>query len=273
MKTIIVATDFSAAAKNAAHYAAEIALFLDASIYLLHVYEIPVVYLEVPLAMTEDEMTESSRKALKELKQELTTKTNNKINIDTEIVVDRFYTGLQSVCEKINPYAVIIGSQGTTAAERLFFGSHAVFAMKNLQWPLVTVPVGAKFSSIKKIGLACDLDNIADAAPVDEIETLVDDFNAELHILNTGSKKAYNPDVAFEAVTLRKRLAYAKPLYHFLENDDTDEGIIEFAENNHIDLLIVIPKRHSLADKIIHRSHTRQLVLHSHVPVMSLHTS
>jgi nucleotide-binding universal stress UspA family protein len=271
MKTIIVATDFSAAAKNAAYYASEMALFLNASIHLLHVYEIPVVYLEVPLAMTEDEMTESSRKALDELKLELIAKTNNTIAIESEIIVGRFYAELESACERIKPYVVVIGSQGTTAAERLFFGGHAVFAIKNLQWPLITIPVGTKFSSIKKIGLACDLDNIADAVPVDEIETLVDDFNAELHILNIGKQKVYSPDVAFEAVVLKGRLAYAKPSYHFLENDDTDEGIIQFSEKNNIDLLIVMPKRHSLMAKLIHRSHAGQLVLHSHVPVMALH--
>jgi len=33
----------------------------------------------------------------------------------------------------------------------------------------------------------------------------------------------------------------------------------------------VLPKRHGLLDKLIHKSHTKQLVLHSHVPVMAFH--
>jgi nucleotide-binding universal stress UspA family protein len=50
-----------------------------------------------------------------------------------------------------------------------------------------------------------------------------------------------------------------------------DKGIIDFAEGNELDMLIVLPKRHGLIDSLMHRSHTKQLVLHSHVPVMALH--
>ena len=66
-------------------------------------------------------------------------------------------------------------------------------------------------------------------------------------------------------------LVSLKPNYHFITDKDTDEGIIDFAEKNHIDLLIVLPKRHGLLDKLIYKSHTKQLVMHSHVPVMALH--
>ena len=42
MKTIIVATDFSTAALNAAEYAADMALAIQADILLLHISEIPI---------------------------------------------------------------------------------------------------------------------------------------------------------------------------------------------------------------------------------------
>jgi len=46
---------------------------------------------------------------------------------------------------------------------------------------------------------------------------------------------------------------------------------MDFEEKNKIDLLIVLPRRHNLLGSIFHKSHTKQLVLHSHVPVMALH--
>jgi hypothetical protein len=164
-----------------------------------------------------------------------------------------------------------MGSQGTTAAKHLLFGSNTVYAMKHLVWPLITVPDGVIFSSIKKMGLACDFEKVADTIPVDEIKMLLDDFKAELHILNTGSTKEFKPGLISESRLLQEMLGALKPNYHFITNENTDLGIIDFAEKNHIDLLIVFPKRHSLVDKIFHKSHTRQLVLHSYVPVMSLH--
>lgn len=271
MKTIMVATDFSLAALNAANYAVDMALAINAEILLLHIYKIPVVYLEVPLALTEEDMRQDAEKEILKLKMELIRKTGGKLNIETEVRIGVFFPEMKTVCEGINPYTVVMGSQGTTAAEHLFFGSNVVHAMKHLMWPLITVPLGAIFSSVKKIGLACDFDKVVDTTPVDEIKMLVNDFNAELHVLNTGKKEIFNPEIVFESGVLEEMLAPIKPNYHFISNQNTDEGIVDFAEKNHIDLLVVLPKRHGLLNKIIHKSHTKQLVLHSHVPIMALH--
>jgi nucleotide-binding universal stress UspA family protein len=234
MKTILVATDFSPAALNAANYAADMALAINADILLLHVYQIPVVYLEVPVVNEEDMMQEAEKDII-QLKEELALKRGGKLNIETEVRIGVFFPEMKTVCERINPYTVVIGSQGKTAAERLFFGSHAVYAMKHLMWPLITVPPGAKFSSVKKIGLACDFDKVVDTTPLDEIKMLVNDFNAELHVLNTGKKEVFNPEIVFESGVLEEMQEPLKPNYHFITNQNTDEGIMDFTEKNHID--------------------------------------
>ena len=271
MKTILVATDFSPAATNAANYAAEMALTINANILLLHVYQMSVGYLEIPLAVSLEDMQMGAVKQINDLKEQLGKRTNNKLYIETEIRMGSFFTELKNACESVAPYTVVMGSQGTTAAEQLFFGSNTVHAMKHLAWPLITVPDGLIFSSIKKIGLACEFEKVADTIPVDEIKMLIHDFKAELHILNTGSKKEFKPQLISESRLFQEMLGALKPNYHFITNENTDLGIIDFAEKNHIDLLIVFPKRHSLLDKIMHKSHTKQLVLHSYVPVMALH--
>ena len=271
MKTILVATDFSPAALNAANYAADMALSINADMLLLHAYQIPVIYSEVPVAVNLEDMQRNAENEINELKGQLIRKRGGKLNIGTEVRMGVFFNELRTVCERIKPYTVVMGSQGTTAAERLFFGSHTVNAMKHLMWPLITVPPEATFSSVKKIGLACDFDKVADTTPLDEIKMLVNDFNAELHVLNTGKKEVFNPEIVFESGVLEEMLAPVKPNYHFITNQNTDEGIMDFAEKNHIDLLVVLPKRHGLPDKLIHKSHTKQLVLYSHVPIMALH--
>jgi nucleotide-binding universal stress UspA family protein len=72
---------------------------------------------------------------------------------------------------------------------------------------------------------------------------------------------------------MNEMLGPVTPKYHFITSENIDEGIIDFAETNNIDLLIVLPKRHTLLDKLLHKSLTTQLVLHSHVPVMAFHNS
>lgn len=271
MKTILVPTDFSATALNAAHYAAEMAVSIHADLLLLHVYSIPTVVSEVPLQINVDDMMTDAENELAKLKDELLLKTGDKINIRYKVQMGTFFTELEIACELEEPYAVIMGSQGKTAAERILFGGHTVYAMKHLMWPLITVPPGARFSSLKKIGLACDFEHVVDTTPVDEIKKLIDDFHGELHILNTGKKAEFSPEVIFESALLQEMIGKLKPKYDFITHDDTDEGIMDFAEKNQIDLLIILPRRHGLMDRMIHRSHTKQFVLHCHVPVMALH--
>ena len=272
MKTILVATDFSPAALNAANYAAEMALAINADLYLLHVYQLPVSYGDVPFALSTVDMEQAAEKDMNEFKSHLLSKKGNGMKVRTEVRLGNFYPELETVCYLVKPYVVVIGSQGATAAERFFFGSNAVYTMKHLQWPLITVPQGIKFLAIKKIGLACDFDDVINTTPVDEIKMLVKDFNAQLHVLNTGKEGVFNPELVFESGVLREMFSELNPRLHFIANDDTDEGIIDFAEKNQIDLLVVLPKRHNFLEKFIHKSHSKQLVLHSHVPVMALHS-
>lgn len=271
MKTIIVATDFSQAAMNAANYAAQMAIAVEADLLLLHVYQVPVPYLEVPEAITELSIMENAEKELTGVKALLSTNTGGKINIVTEVIMGTFFPELSMVCDRIKPYSAVMGSQGKTVAEHLLFGHHAVYAIKHLKWPLITVPARAIYSSIKKIALACDFHKVATHIPVDEIKMLVTNFNAELYVLNIAKENMFDPEIVFESGLLEELLAPVKPQYRFITGNNTDDGIIEFAEKNEVDLLLVLPKRHGLIDQLLHRSHSKQIVLRSPVPVMALH--
>lgn len=272
MKTIIVATDFSSVALNAAKYAADMALAINADIFLLHVYQLPVSYGDVPIAIDEDDISRDCEGNMLELKEQLLNRSGGKLSIKTEIRMGVFfYKELKRICENIKPYAVVIGSQGTSATERVLIGSHAVYAMQHLRWPLITVPHGVSFSCIKKIGLACNLVSVTNTVPLDEIKLLVNDLKAELHILYIEKPFVFNADRDYESVLLQDMMAAIKPHYHHIAGKHIDDEIINFAEGNNIDLLMVLPGRPGLFGRLMHKSHTKQLVLHSQVPVLALH--
>lgn len=271
MKAILVGTDFSPAATNAANYATDMALAINADLYILHVYELPISFGEIPVSVVPDDLKNQAEKDMKILVDDLTRRSNGRIKIETEISLGTFFDELKMVCEHIKPYAVVMGSKGKTAAERILFGSHAIYTMNHLKWPLITVPVGVSFSSVKKIGLACDFQNVEETVPIDEIKEVVKDYDAELHILNTAKKESFSPELVFQSGILREKIKELNPIYHFITNKNKDDGILEFATKNNLDLIIVLPKRHSLLEKITHKSLTKQLILHSPFPVMALH--
>lgn len=273
MKTIIVATDFSSAAMNAASYAVDMAMAIHCDIMLLHVFEIPVGYMEIPLAENLDELMKDSNKSLAVLKEKLLIRTEGGVGIKTKIIAGSFFQELERMCEKLKPYAIIMGSQGTTAADHIFYGRHTIYAMKHLTWPLITVPQDASYSQIKKICLACDFHQVIESTPIDEIIKLVNDLHAELHVINSG-KDASSPDEkVFESGMLQELLASVNPQYHFIVDANAEESIINFIEHNNIDLLITLPRRRDLLKKLVHKSFSKKMILHSQVPVLALHSS
>lgn len=271
MKTILLSTDFSATARNAAFYAADMAQAINADLHLLHVYSLPVSYGEVTFAFDPEDFRKDSESELLELKNELCQLSHISVGITTEVRQGNYLQQLQQVCDKMSPYAVVVGATGKSGAERLLLGSNAIQTMKSLAWPVITVPDGMHFTAIQRIGLACDLKELHETIPVYEIEHLVQEFNAELHVLNIARTNKYDPAIMEESGYLKRLLSKVKPKFHFLRDVHTDQGILDFAVNNSIDLLIILPKRHSLFDAIMHKSHTKQFVLHSNIPVIALH--
>ena len=72
MKTIIVPTDFSPIATNAMNFAAEMAVNINASLMLLHVYQVPVSMTDVPVVLVSaDELKKESEAKLQEIKNAL----------------------------------------------------------------------------------------------------------------------------------------------------------------------------------------------------------
>ncbi len=270
MKTILVATDFSPASLNAAMYGAEMALAIDADLLLLHVYEEPMNFTEMPSSI-DSEMLANAEGLMNESKDKLTAQTGGRLRITTDIGRGFFLDTLQDVCERLQPFAVVMGNKGETSSQSVLFGSNTIKAIKNLDWPVVAVPLDAKFRLMVRIGLACDLAEVVNTIPDSKITEFVNDLHAELHIINVGKENVFKPDDVFQAGRLGEMFGPLKPTYHFITATDSDQGIVDLADKLHLDLLIVIPKRHGLIEKITKKSHSKQIVLHSHVPVLTLH--
>jgi nucleotide-binding universal stress UspA family protein len=193
------------------------------------------------------------------------------LTIRTQVCRGAFISELNHACEKIRPYCVVMGSQGASTADYRMFGSQTVQAMKKIHSPVIAVPPGTGFNYFKKIGIACDLENGIDHVPTEDIKKITKDFNASIHILNSAGRRGRRSKIIEEASALADVLSPLPHEFHFISNADDDMGIIDFTEKNNMDLLVVLPRKHTLFDKWTHASLTQKIVLQMSVPVMALH--
>lgn len=274
MKTIIVPTDFSPVSTNAMNYAVDMALSIEASVLLLHVYQIPVTMTDVPVVMVSaEELKKDADEKLAKLKEAILHITSGRLKVYTESRLGNVVDELEDLCLRIHPFAVVMGTKGASGIERVLFGSVTLTVIRHLTSPVICVPPGKEYGQgIKKVGFACDFNEVVATTPAGKIIEIVKTFNANLHVLNVIYKEGQiKPEVTEQSLLLDTMLAEIKPVYHFIRHRDIEDGINEFAETNNLDLIIAIPKKHKLLEGIFKPSSTRQLVFQSHVPVMCVH--
>ena len=276
MKTIIVPTDFSPAAINAMHYALNMARVIsDASIILLHVYQMPVSYnnSDIPLPLMDiGELEKINEERLQELKALAERTSSGALQIYAEVKLGDLTDELEIICTATQPFAIVMGTRDSGFVERLLVGSTTLSVIRRLTWPVLVVPPGAIFKGIQKIGFACDFKKVIETTPAAYIKEWVKTFDATMSILNVEDKKNVATDNTKErSPLLHALLEETQPQYFFIDDPDVEKGLSEFAENNNIDLLVVIPRKHRLLDSLFQKSHTKELAFHSHIPILAIH--
>ncbi|MEO5563690.1 MAG: hypothetical protein ABIR18_09655, partial [Chitinophagaceae bacterium] len=108
---------------------------------------------------------------------------------------------------------------------------------------------------------------------LEEIKALVKKFHALLYVIhiNTNHEEEYDSEIIEQSASLHKMLKGLRPQYHFLNNTGVEKGLSDFSERNKLDLLIIVPKKHTLLRKLFHKSCSKSLALHTHVPLMAIH--
>src|ERR1700693_2298281 len=111
MKTIIAAIDFSPASRNAACYAADLALRVNAELLLVNVVSIPVTIGEVPESgYVLDKMIDDSEKELLTLSTELAKRVKNKIKIRASTPVGSVAYSLQEQAKAEKALCIVMGT-------------------------------------------------------------------------------------------------------------------------------------------------------------------
>lgn len=272
MKLIVVPTDFSPLADNALKYGMDLATAMGSSLMIVHVYQIPISYSEVPLiTISLEEIKQASEERLAELKHNIETITAGKLVVYTESRQGDVGDEINKLGKTLQPFAIVMGSRGVTGAGRFFLGSNSLAVIHKTTTPVIVVPPGGKFSPYKKIGLTTDFKEVVDKTPVVPIRTLINFFNAELHVLHVDYKQRnFTPDVPEQTLNLDMLLTGMNPTYDFIENKNVNEGINDFAEKNNLDLIVTLPQKRSFLESLFEKSLTRELLHHTNIPVMCI---
>jgi nucleotide-binding universal stress UspA family protein len=276
MNTILLPTDFSATAKNAAIYAASFAKQMKSDrIILYNAYQTPLVT-DANMALVDtidiNELEKSSKENLEQFKASLKPYFVNNIIIETLSEYGMITTDINDICTSNRVDFIIMGVTGGGKLEETLIGSFAIDIARRSEVPVIIVPPNAGFTEINEVMLACDFSKVVETTPVAPIKKLLDATGAKLIVVNIDHKnKHFTTDTPFESLMLDTLLQDYNPEYKFMDDVDFVEGINKVALETKTDLIITIPKKMGWFDGLFKKSHTKLLAFHSHVPLMVIH--
>jgi nucleotide-binding universal stress UspA family protein len=269
MKKIIVATDYSAEAENAARYAASAASEHGYELILFNVSDISIHALNAGLsAGAIDEALEIFKKNIKDAAHDLSA--TYKVPVTPYLSTGNFYSELITCINKYAADGLVMGMAGKSI-EQDMLGNTTTAAIHRLQIPIMAVPLAAKFGGIKKVLFACDLKRGVNDKVLKHIRSIAEDFGATVEVFYVENAIAALQEVSEPVDThIGEALSGISYYYKNIQSNKIIRAIQDEMKATQPDLLIMAPYIYGFWDSVVHRSKTRMMAAGINIPLLSL---
>lgn len=265
MPKILLATDLSANALNAALFAMELYGWEDTTYTLLHCYE----YLVTRGTSSEEDFARASKARTERFKEALMAKLPGRSwRIDVELRPGNLSTVLGSYGEHAAlPLVVVMGAEEEQEVSAGHHGpSPTVIQLSRL--PVLAVPPETYYKGIGNILLADD------GGPVEQAELaalsdVLRRTHARVHVLRMEGE-GMPPTTATRPSPVEHALGHAPHTYLHKSGDDLLAVLTEAVAETRSDLVVLIHHDRSLLRRILHPSVSVRLSLHAHIPLLIL---
>lgn len=260
MKDVIIPVDFSETSLHAARYAADLlAGKKDIRMVLYHMSE-------------EEDESETAATYLNTLKAEMEQKGIGQIECINE-VGDDLIDSLGRLAYQKTAELIIMGITEKDDWRQIFSGSNSLKMAAANVCPVMIIPKDASYKGMNNIALTSDFQDVEANTPALAIKTVLELFQAKLHIVNVDNQHYVTLTDEFlqERAKMLAMFSEFNPEFYFIGMNDFVEAIEQFSIDHQIDLIIIIPKNHSFFNNLFSSSHTRKLAYQSKLPLLAAH--
>jgi len=271
-KNILLPTDFSNNSENAIAYAADLVKRNEGELSILHVFDVPFMApssafttREKTMKNTEDDMRSISRSKLNDISSSSLVSDIPNLSLVRKGEIEE---EILEVIKEGDIDLIVMGTKGQTADRGLFMGSVAKGIVQHAPCPVLAVPDEATFNGVTKIVYATDLqqDETITINYLVEFAKIYDASLIILHIDHENEVKEWSIDLLMDMID---KTSYPKIAYKEMVLNNVTQGINEYIEEHNPDILAMTTHTTTLYDKIFHKSITKQLLMHTHIPLLA----
>lgn len=271
MKHILAPTDFSNAAHNAVVYAASLAKVFNARLTLYHAYR-QILPPDSPAILTLQEIKDMANWRLE---QEA-----GAIDLYSQLAVETISneenepaTGILQAARDSKADMIVMGMKGSGKNIRRVVGSTVTSLIRKTTVPVIVVPEAVRSGKLETIALATESDVSPESDPhiLDRLRELGERFSSKLYLIRIAKNKFAE---AFEILNrpfkISKMLSTLDPVYESIEGKDVIKALNEFTGKYRVNMLALLPHKHSLPARLLGKSTTRSMVFETKIPLLIL---
>jgi nucleotide-binding universal stress UspA family protein len=267
---ILIPTDFSENAKQAADFAIRLFGTKDAEFRLINVYSEPHSSADMLVSIVDLLEKESIKELDKEVNRICEGDTNKALAVSSSSEYGELSQVIKKLVRTDSYDFVVMGTKGASGIKRVLLGSNTSHVIQQRICPVIAVPEDLEPDGLEKVVIAFDALAYSEKQ-FEPLEKLVNDYEAEFHLVHVAEKevdvreKIHNLNGDLEAFT--NSFEY-EPVS--VKNTDVVQGLLDYSHNENIDLLVMIHRKHNIFDRLFNDSVSKQIAMRSDMPILVL---
>ncbi|MFQ3305740.1 MAG: nucleotide-binding universal stress UspA family protein [Polaribacter sp.] len=240
MKKILVPIDFSKPSQYAAKIAAKIAKKTNATVYLIHLIELPSGVIDM-ISNSHFSIPESMlylRKTKEKVLEFKESFFSNDITVEYFIKLSNPFEGIKKCANKINADLIIMGSKGHSEFEEIIVGSNTEKIVRNSKIPVMVVKRDDKKFKLDNLVFASNFKK-ENSEVFRKFLDFANAFNSKVHLLkiNTPSHFEVTQDTIEKIKDFIKGYNLPKHSINIYNDTSVEKGIINFSKEKKADLI------------------------------------
>ncbi|WP_162127523.1 universal stress protein [Flavobacterium phycosphaerae] len=276
MKKILVPLDFSETSDNAFVYALELAKLFKAELVLLHTFDLPIVdsqSMPINYATIYDAIELTNFEHFRDKMPILRTMAEarnaehvvmNHILMDGDLVFN-----IKKVVKQEHADFVVMGTRGATGWLDSFIGTNTSSVISDVSVPVLSVPLGAKYTKIETIAFTTRFRQ-KDIKALEDVVKMAKKLKAKVKCLYV---KTPSSDVTDETVKRWESHFEDEDSNQFfvLPSEHVKTTIEDFLVNQQVDMLSMLTYKRNFFVELFTTTTTQKLSQSLKTPILALH--
>ncbi|WP_298882276.1 universal stress protein [uncultured Polaribacter sp.] len=240
MKNILVPIDFSKSSEYASKVASKIAKKTGATIYLIHLIELPKGVIDI--ASTSKFSIPESMLYLRKIREKILLFRNqffNKsIKVEYFIKLNNPLDGIIKYADKIDADIIIMGSKGLSELEEITIGSNTEKVVRTSKRPVIVVKKDFEKFKLKNLVFASNFKE-ENKVVFDKFVHFANTFNSKIHLLkvNTPANFQVTSETKQEIQNFISDFNLEKHKINVYNDVSVEKGILNFSKEINADLI------------------------------------